>query len=301
MHDLAGYSLGPSLVELHDAPRMATVLPHLATILPLALGALILALSGLAAMRREPAHRGLVLLSLAVPLLAVTLLSLQNAKVFHPRYVALALPFLLSLLGAGFFDDCGEPRLGERLSALGYTHVVVRRHSAIGEWLAASSAAIHAWPLMADGGLPRTLAFEDSWVLEVKAERPHVSMSAWLGFFPREYEAEDTWRWMAQKGTLRIHTSRASAGTVLELELKAFPDPRHLEWFLNGKRGSGLEVTTEWRRFELPLGLLAPGDSTLALASSRPAIVANDVLHNGDSRSLALAVGRFNFKTVEDR
>ena len=99
---LAGYSLGPSLVELHDAPRMATVLPHLATILPLALGALVLALSGLAAMRREPAHRGLVLLSLAVPLLAVTLLSLQNAKVFHPRYVALALPFLLSLLGAGF-------------------------------------------------------------------------------------------------------------------------------------------------------------------------------------------------------
>ncbi len=99
---LAGYTLGPTLVELHDAPRWVTVLPHLGTLVPLALGAIVLAIAGLSAMRREPALRGLILLSIAVPLLGVTLLSLRNAKVFHPRYVALALPFLLTLLGAGF-------------------------------------------------------------------------------------------------------------------------------------------------------------------------------------------------------
>jgi len=99
---LAGYSLGPSLVELHDAPRWTTVLPHLGTIAPLALGAAMLALAGLSAMKRTPSTRGLILFSIAVPLLGVTLMSLRNAKVFHPRYVALALPFLLALLGAGF-------------------------------------------------------------------------------------------------------------------------------------------------------------------------------------------------------
>jgi uncharacterized membrane protein len=99
---LAGYSLGPTLVELHDAPRLATVMPHLVPILALALGAALLGVGGMAALRRDRAHLGLVLLGVAVPLLGVTLLSMRNAKVFHPRYVAVALPLLLVLLGAGF-------------------------------------------------------------------------------------------------------------------------------------------------------------------------------------------------------
>jgi hypothetical protein len=36
---------------------------------------------------------------------------------------------------------------------------------------------------------------------------------------------------------------------------------------------------------------LAPGETTLTLASGGPAIVANDVLHNDDRRALGLAVG----------
>ena len=118
---LAGYSLGPSLVELHDAPRLATVLPHLVLILPLAAGALVLALAGLVAMRQAPAHRGLVLFTIFVPLVAVTLMSLRNAKVFHPRYVALALPFVLTLLGAGF----AELHARRRLSAYGAALLVL--------------------------------------------------------------------------------------------------------------------------------------------------------------------------------
>ena len=39
----------------------------------------------------------------------------------------------VSLLGAPTFDDCGEPRLGDKLEAMGYTHVVVRRDSTIGK------------------------------------------------------------------------------------------------------------------------------------------------------------------------
>ena len=58
----------------------------------------------------------------------------------------------VSLLGAPTFDDCGEPRLGDKLTAMGYTHVVVRRDSTIGRWLAANPAP---------EGLARGPEFED--------------------------------------------------------------------------------------------------------------------------------------------
>ena len=186
-------------------------------------------------------------------------------------------------VGAPNLDDCGEPRLGDKLRAMGYTHVVVRRDSTIGRWLAA-----HPVP----EGLARGPGFEDGWILQVKAERPRVYVSALHGFYPREYnEGEPPWRWMGQTGTLRVVATRDSAGTVLELDLKAFPGNRHVEWFLDGARLGEVEVAAEWRRYELPLGPLALGETTLTLACRGPAIVANDVLHNDDSRALGLAVG----------
>jgi hypothetical protein len=57
-------------------------------------------------------------------------------------------------------------------------------------------------------------------------------------------------------------------------------------------------VTAEWRRYELPLGPLAPGETTLTLACRGPAIVANDVLHNDDPRALGLAVGSWRIEDV---
>ncbi len=188
----------------------------------------------------------------------------------------------VSLLGAPTFDDCGEPRLGDKLSAMGYTHVVVRRDSAIGRWLAAHPAP---------EGLASGPTFEDAWILEVKAEQPSVYVSGLLGFYPREYrEREASWRWMGQTGALRVVATRESAGTVLELELKAFPRERRVEVSLNGARLGELEVTAEWRRYELPLGQLAPGETTLTFACRGPAIVANDVIHSDDHRALGLAV-----------
>ena len=205
---------------------------------------------------------------------------------------SLAVPLLgheVSLLGAPTFDDCGEPRLGDKLKAMGYTHVVVRRDSTIGRWLAANPAP---------EGLARGPEFEDGWILEVKAERPRVYVSALLGFYPREYDGEATWRWMGQTGALRVVATRESVGTVLELELKAFPRDRRVEWFLDGRRLGEVEVAAEWRRYELPLGPLAPGETTLTLACRGPAIVANDVLHNDDPRALGLAVGSWRIEAV---
>jgi hypothetical protein len=83
---------------------------------------------------------------------------------------------------------------------------------------------------------------------------------------------------------------------VLELELKAFPRNRSAEWLLDGRRLGGVEVAAEWRRYDLPLGRLAPGAATLTLACDGPAVMADDVLHNDDHRALALAVGRWRIE-----
>jgi hypothetical protein len=187
-----------------------------------------------------------------------------------------------SRLGTPPFDDCGEPRLGDKLAAMGYTHVVVRRDSPIGRWLAAGPAP---------EGLARGPEFEDGWILEVRAGRPRVYVSALRGFYPREYEGPATWRWMGQTGTLQVVATRGSVGTVLELELKAFPRDRRVDVFLNGSRLGEVEVAAEWRRYELPLGTVAPGETMLSLTCREPAIVASDVLHNDDPRALGLAVG----------
>jgi hypothetical protein len=124
----------------------------------------------------------------------------------------------------------------------------------------------------------------------VKAERPRVYVSEMLGFHPREYEAGTTWRWMGQTGALRLVATQESAAAALELDLKAFPRGRRVAWFLDGRLLGEVEVGTEWRRYELALAPLRPGEAILTLACRDPAVVADDVLHNGDRRALGLAV-----------
>jgi hypothetical protein len=195
----------------------------------------------------------------------------------------------VSLLGAPAFEDCGEPRLADKLAAMGYTHVVVRPDSTIAKWLAANPPP---------EGLARGPKFADGWILEVKAERPRAYVGALLGFYPREYEGKATWRWMGQTGALRVVAARESPGAVLRVELKAFPRDRRVEWLLDGRRLGEVEVSPEWRRYELALGALASGAATLTLACRLPAVVATDVLHNDDHRALGLAVGSWDIEDV---
>jgi hypothetical protein len=185
-----------------------------------------------------------------------------------------------SLLGPGV-DDCGEPGMAEKLKAMGYTHVVARRH-AMGAGLAARPPS----------GLARIAEFHDSSVLRVDAEAPRAHVSAMPGFHPREGDGSRTWRWMPQTGALVIAVGGAPVDAVLDVEMRAFPGERRVEWLVDGRRMGEVRVAAEWRRHSLPLGMLAPGTRiTLALACDRPARVADDLLGNGDRRALALAVG----------
>jgi hypothetical protein len=98
---------------------------------------------------------------------------------------------------------------------------------------------------------------------------------------------------MGEMGALRVVATRDSAATVLEAEMRAFPRARHVEWLVNGVRAGEVEVTAEWRSYVFPLGPLALGATTVTLACRERAVVAHDVLQNGDGRALALAVGEW--------
>ena len=98
-----GTTLGPPVRELRAHPGFAAVRPHL---LPLTAAALVfgvLTVLGARALHRRR-RLGEALLWLLVPALIVSYFAFQNFKVFHPRYLSVALPAYLALLAAAFAD-----------------------------------------------------------------------------------------------------------------------------------------------------------------------------------------------------
>jgi hypothetical protein len=197
----------------------------------------------------------------------------------------------VAFLGGPDFDDCGEPQFADKLRAKGFTHVIARRDTPFGSRLTRN-------PL--PRGLTAGPAFSDSSILEVKTEPPAAYATAWIDFYPREYEGRRSWRWMKQTGSLRVVPAGAVETTRnLEIELRAFPDRRVVDWFINGERRGEIEVTAEWRSYVLTLGSLPPGPATVTFACREGAVVANDVLHNHDPRALTLAVSNWTLAETE--
>ena len=106
-----GYTLGPPVRELRVHPGLATLRPHL---LPLAAATLVFGTLTVLGARALHRRRRLAeaLLWLLVPTLIVSYLAFQNFKVFHPRYLAVALPAYLALLAAAFADLAPRRRVG---------------------------------------------------------------------------------------------------------------------------------------------------------------------------------------------
>ncbi len=97
-----GYSGGPSLRELRGQPE-AAVRAHLPE---LALAALVFGFLAIRAVVALARRRRLAdtLLALVAPALVVSYFAANNFKVFHPRYLAAAWPFVVLGLAAAFAD-----------------------------------------------------------------------------------------------------------------------------------------------------------------------------------------------------
>jgi len=106
-----GYTLGPPLRELRAHPGLATLRSHA---VPIAASALVfgtLTVLGVRALFKRK-RLGEAMLWLVVPALLVSYFAVQNFKVFHPRYLSVALPGYLALLAAGFADLRPRGRAG---------------------------------------------------------------------------------------------------------------------------------------------------------------------------------------------
>jgi uncharacterized membrane protein len=96
-----GYSFGPSLRELRSGGPLVAAREHAPAIAVAAIVCGALVWIGL----RETRRRGrltFMLIWLLVPVLVVSYMAIQNFKVFHPRYVAVAAPAWLLLFAAAF-------------------------------------------------------------------------------------------------------------------------------------------------------------------------------------------------------
>jgi hypothetical protein len=95
-----GYSLGPSLQELHTTPPLAAFLADWWLVVPAAAAAFA-ALLGLRALAGDRQRLGLSVAVLLVAFGGAIALALMNVKPMNARYVSTALPVLLVLCGAG--------------------------------------------------------------------------------------------------------------------------------------------------------------------------------------------------------
>ena len=197
--------------------------------------------------------------------------------------------YRVMLLG-GPISDCTEPNLSQKLAATGYTHLLVRRDAADGQWFAEHPAP---------DGLHVAAGFDDGQVFAVSARTPAIYTGAMTGFSPRERDAEWTWRWMEENAAWTVvNTSAQPMVATLDIELSAFHRARRIELFLDGhpvENVPTLVVEPPRRIYRFGPLTLNPGSHELVFHPSEAPTMADDVIHNGDRRRLSFALGTWSW------
>ena len=192
----------------------------------------------------------------------------------------------ITLLGSPT-DDCTEPNLSDKLAANGYTHLLVRRDTTDGQWLAKRLAV---------DGLRVTASFQDGQVFAVNASTPAIYTASMTGFSPREHDAAWTWRWMGQDaGWTIVNTGGQPIMTTLGLELSAFHRARRMDVLLDGRHVQTLVVEPRRRVYQVGPLTVPAGDHALVFHSFEAPTVAGDVLRSGDQRPLSFAIGAWTW------
>jgi 4-amino-4-deoxy-L-arabinose transferase-like glycosyltransferase len=132
---VAGYSLGPSVRELHGPDRWGVALASAPVVLPVAALAGGLMLAGLARIWRL--DRRLVLLLMAwllVPIAAVTVFAPLTHQPLNARYVILAFPALLVLVAAGTEGLPRRWRIAAWIALLGVSGIALANYHHAGRY-----------------------------------------------------------------------------------------------------------------------------------------------------------------------
>ena len=184
-------------------------------------------------------------------------------------------------------SDCAEPNLSHKLAATGYTHLLVRRNTTDGQWFTE-----HPVP----NGLRVAATFDDGQVFAVTTRTPAVYVAQMTGFLPREDDAEWSWRWMGTDAAWTIATRGAGpTEATVSIELSAFDRVRRLELRLDGRVLQTLVVEPARRTYQVGPFTVPPGGHEVVFHPVDPPTLADDVMHDGDTRRLSFALGRWDW------
>jgi len=193
-------------------------------------------------------------------------------------------------------SDCTEPNFSGKLAALGYTHLLARRNTTAGRWFAEHSAP---------EGLHVAANFDDGEVFAVTAQTPEIYTATMTGFWPRERNAEWTWRWMGKDAAWTIvNTTAQPIVATLGIELSAFYVARRMELLLDRRPVENVQplvVEPARRIYRIGPLTVSPGGHQLVFHPVEAPTVARDVIHNGDPRRLSFALGTWNWSVRGDQ
>jgi len=96
-----GYSLGPSLRELHESARLASFARYAPVLVPTAIAFALAFLLGIISFRNRRRLLFLLLLWIALPLAILSFFGVKNFKPFNPRYLMVSYPAYVLLLAEG--------------------------------------------------------------------------------------------------------------------------------------------------------------------------------------------------------
>jgi hypothetical protein len=188
---------------------------------------------------------------------------------------------------SGLRPDCDDSQLPEQLSALGYTHVLIRANEARRDQLLHPRAGFHL-----------VSSFADSQVFAVTTPAPAVATLEMPGFYERERLRGDVWWWMGSTGSWRVvNTTDETLEAYLEIELEAFAHARALTLASDVEPPLEYRVGTRARQTVGPF-VLRPGTHTLVFRMAEPATVVDTVLRNGDGRAVSIRIFDWRWSTA---
>jgi hypothetical protein len=183
------------------------------------------------------------------------------------------------------FEGCAEPHVADKLSAAGFTHVLVR-DTWERQWLNDHGDA---------EGFHVQARFADADILAVTAREPLIYTQQITGFWPREHDDTTTWRWMGADASWTIVTPTSRPRVTLEVDMNAFHVRRPLAVRLDDDREQTLDVDQGPHTYRIgPLALTA-GPHRLTFHSTAPATPADEVIGNGDRRALSFSMGAWKW------
>jgi hypothetical protein len=195
-------------------------------------------------------------------------------------------------LGSGWFADCTEPNFIGKLSAAGYSHVLVRQ----GTRESRRFNGRHQ-----PDGVKLVARFEDGDVFGIIKSKPPVFTAEMRDFYAREYNGSWTWRWMENTASWKvINRSDSHVEATVDLQMRAFDHPRTMKLHLDGKPLQTVVIPTKRGFHRIGPLLLAPGAHILGFHAAEPSTAPNTMARNGDARPLSFALGDWRWNTVDE-